>query len=44
LLALEAKALPFRYRMRGAYRDACTGICLAMIGLGPAMIPDVLGL
>jgi len=35
LLALEAKALPFRYRMRGAYRYACTGICLAMIGLGP---------
>jgi Mn2+/Fe2+ NRAMP family transporter len=44
LLALEAKALPRQYRMRGAYRVVCTGLCLIVMGFGLYMIPVTLGL
>jgi len=43
LLALEAKALPATYRMRGVYRCACTGLCLVVMGFGLYMVPQVLG-
>ncbi|HLI38777.1 MAG TPA: divalent metal cation transporter [Streptosporangiaceae bacterium] len=44
LLALEARALPPEHRMRGAYRVACTGLCLIVMGFGLYMVPSVLGL
>jgi hypothetical protein len=43
LLVLERKALPPRYRMRGCYRFACTGLCLIVIGFGLYMVPATLG-
>ena len=43
LLALEAKALPPEHRMKGAYRFACTGLCLVVMGFGLYMVPRVIG-
>ncbi len=43
LLVLERKALPPTARMRGAYRFACTGLCLVVIGFGLYMVPATLG-
>ena len=43
LLVLERKALPPEHRMRGAYRFACTGLCLICIGFGLYMVPATLG-
>jgi Mn2+/Fe2+ NRAMP family transporter len=42
LLALEARALPPQYRMRGAYRWVVTGLCLIVIGFGLYMVPATL--
>ncbi|MHB1431327.1 MAG: NRAMP family divalent metal transporter [Streptosporangiaceae bacterium] len=42
LLALEATALPRRWRMRGARRYLTWGLCLLTIGFGLAMLPTVL--
>jgi Mn2+/Fe2+ NRAMP family transporter len=44
LLALERKALPPEHRMRGAYRVACTTLCVIVIGFGLYMVPATLGL
>jgi len=44
LLALERKALPPEQRMRGAYRVACTTLCVIVIGFGLYMVPATLGL
>lgn len=44
LLALECKALPERYRMRGAYRVVCTGLSLVVMGFGLYIIPSTLGI
>ena len=44
LLALEAKALPDEYRMRGLYRVVATVLCLVVIGFGLYMVPATLGL
>ena len=44
LLLLERKALPPEHRMRGAYRVACTTLCLIVIGFGLYMVPSTLGL
>jgi Mn2+/Fe2+ NRAMP family transporter len=43
LLVLERKALPPEHRMRGAYRFACTTLCLIVIGFGLYMVPATLG-
>ena len=43
LLALEAKALPDEYRMRGLYRVVVTGLCLVVISFGLYMVPATLG-
>lgn len=43
LLALEAKALPREYRMRGVYRFAVTGVCIVVMCFGLYMIPNTLG-
>nr|WP_049755515.1 divalent metal cation transporter [Acidimicrobium ferrooxidans] len=43
LLALEAKALPEAYRMRGAYRAVVTATSLLVIGFGLLMVPTTLG-
>jgi Mn2+/Fe2+ NRAMP family transporter len=43
LLVLERKALPPEHRMRGAYRAACTTLCLIVIGFGLYMVPATLG-
>jgi Mn2+/Fe2+ NRAMP family transporter len=43
LLALEAKALPDEYRMRGLYRLVATLLCLVVIGFGLYMVPATLG-
>lgn len=43
LLALEARALPKRYRMRGAHRLATTALCVAVIGFGLFMVPTLIG-
>jgi Mn2+/Fe2+ NRAMP family transporter len=43
LLILERKALPPEHRMRGAYRFACTTLCLIVIGFGLYMVPATLG-
>lgn len=44
LLALERKALPERYRMRGAYRVLCTAVSLAVMAFGVYVIPGVVGI
>lgn len=44
LLLLERKALPPRYRMRGAYRFACTALCLIVMAFGVYMVVPTLGL
>jgi Mn2+/Fe2+ NRAMP family transporter len=43
LLVLERKALPPEHRMHGAYRAACTTLCLIVIGFGLYMVPATLG-
>ena len=43
LLALEAKALPPAYRMRGAHKWVTWLLCLAVMGFGLYMIPATLG-
>ena len=43
LLALEAKALPDAYRMRGIYRVFATGLCLVVIAFGLYLVPATLG-
>ncbi len=43
LLALEAKALPEQYRMRGLHRVVVTALCLVVIAFGLYMIPATLG-
>jgi Mn2+/Fe2+ NRAMP family transporter len=42
LLALERKALPERYRMRGAYRVLSTGLAAVVMAFGLYVIPGVL--
>ncbi|MHB1592951.1 MAG: NRAMP family divalent metal transporter [Streptosporangiaceae bacterium] len=42
LLALEATALPSRWRMRGLRRYLTWGLCLLTMGFGLAMLPAVL--
>jgi Mn2+/Fe2+ NRAMP family transporter len=44
LLALEARSLPRRYRMRGAYRFTVTALCVIVMCFGLWMIPATLGL
>ncbi len=44
LLALEAKALPARWRMRGWYRHTTWLLCLLVIGFALYMIPKTLGI
>ncbi|HLH58409.1 MAG TPA: divalent metal cation transporter [Streptosporangiaceae bacterium] len=43
LLVLERRALPPEHRMRGAYRVACTTLCVIVIGFGLYMVPATLG-
>jgi Mn2+/Fe2+ NRAMP family transporter len=43
LLALEAKCLPPRYRMRGAYRVILTTLCAIVMVFGLLMIPHAVG-
>ncbi len=43
LLVLERRALPPEHRMRGAYRFACTALCVIVIGFGLYMVPATLG-
>jgi len=43
LLALEAKALPDRYRLHGLHRAVVTSLCLVVIGFGLYMVPATLG-
>lgn len=43
LLALEARALPQKMRMRGLYRLSATALSLVVIGFGLYMVPAVLG-
>jgi Mn2+/Fe2+ NRAMP family transporter len=42
LLALEAKCLPARYRMRGAYRVILTTLCVIVMVFGLIMIPQAI--
>jgi Mn2+/Fe2+ NRAMP family transporter len=44
LLALERKALPARYRMRGAHKYVTWGLCLIVMCFGLYMIPPALGM
>ena len=43
LLALEAKALPDRYRLHGLHRAVVTVLCLVVIGFGLYMVPATVG-
>jgi len=43
LLALERKALPERYRMRGIYRVVVTVLALSVMAFGLFVIPSTLG-
>jgi len=43
LLALEARALPARWRMRGLYKYTTRALCLVVMGFGLYMIPQALG-
>ncbi len=42
VLALEARALPPKYQMRGLYRGVVTALCLVVIGFGLYMVPATL--
>jgi len=42
LLALEATALPARWRMRGWHKRVTWGLCLLVIAFGLYMIPSTL--
>jgi Mn2+/Fe2+ NRAMP family transporter len=44
LLALEAKALPAQWRMRGFNKYLTWVLCLVVIAFGVYMIPSTLGL
>ena len=44
LLALEARALPPQWRMRGRHKYLTWVLCLAVMGFGLYMIPSALGL
>ena len=44
LLILERKALPPEHRMKGAYRVACTTLCVIVIGFALFMVPVAIGL
>lgn len=44
LLALEAKALPAQWRMRGVHKYLTWVLCLVVIAFGVYMIPSTLGL
>ncbi|MFC4244770.1 NRAMP family divalent metal transporter [Gryllotalpicola reticulitermitis] len=44
LLALEAKALPKRFRMKGVYRWVVTGLCLIVMAFGLFMVPETIGI
>ncbi len=44
LLALEAKALPEQWRMRGLHKHVTRVLCLVVMGFGLYMAPQALGL
>lgn len=44
LLALEAKALPEQWRMRGPHKYITWFLCLVVMGFGLYMVPQALGL
>ncbi len=44
LLALEARALPEQWRMRGLHKYVTRALCLVTIGFGLYMAPQALGL
>ncbi|OBB82674.1 NRAMP family divalent metal transporter [Mycobacterium sp. 852002-30065_SCH5024008] len=44
LLALEAKALPEQWRMRGPHKYITWVLCLVVMGFGLYMVPQALGL
>ncbi len=44
LLALEAKALPEQWRMRGLRKYTTRALCLVVMGFGLYMVPQALGL
>ncbi|MGZ4582956.1 MAG: NRAMP family divalent metal transporter [Mycobacterium sp.] len=43
LLALEAKALPEQWRMRGLHKWITRALCLVVMGFGLYMVPQALG-
>lgn len=43
LLALEARALPEQWRMRGLYKYVARALCLVVMAFGLYMIPQALG-
>jgi len=43
LLALEARALPEQWRMRGLYKYATRVLCLIVMGFGLYMVPQAFG-
>jgi len=43
LLALEARALPEQWRMRGLHKYITRALCLLVIGFGLYMVPQALG-
>lgn len=43
LLALEARALPEQWRMRGLHKHVTRALCLVTIGFGLYMVPQALG-
>lgn len=44
LLALEARALPEQWRMRGLHKHLTRALCFVTIGFGLYMVPQALGL
>ena len=44
LLALEARALPEQWRMRGLHKYTTRALCLVVMGFGLYMVPQALGL
>jgi Mn2+/Fe2+ NRAMP family transporter len=43
LLALEARALPEQWRMRGLHKYTARALCLVVMGFGLYMVPQALG-
>lgn len=43
LLALEARALPEQWRMRGLHKYVTRALCFVTIGFGLYMVPQALG-